>query len=211
MVSIKGTLDSATTTILQRYLNVAAYLVDYVSRKPPRGAVAFSESTSSTRRYDDVDGGRFWYHGNILVLGGGTFRIDDLLTATEVKRGGYVLAASDYILRPYNEYPKTEIILTEFRFPGDLTGYRTPMWGTGLAQFEVTGTWGYCAAADRPPVIKEAVLTQAERMYERMGLKARDLVNSVRDPWKKIDPFVLDMLESAQLVKSDDGTAEIVV
>lgn len=198
MVSMKTPLSTEDTALLQRYLNSAAYIVDYVTRKPVRGYEAYSASASETRIFDDplTD----------------SIEIDDLVGApTLVQRGTITINPTYYKMWPYNpgDGPYTKIML-RLDVVINATAVQTSLWynhpfkKVGVGQIAVTGTWGYCLANKRPAVVKEAVLTQAERMYERMGLKARDLANAVRDPWKKIDPLVLDMLDAAGLMKSEE-------
>lgn len=197
-LSIKA--DKTPAVDLWQFLNAAAYIVDQVTRRPPRGAIAFSATAApETRYFDDT--------------GSGTVRIDDLLLTTPITivRGGTTLAATDYILRPYNELPKGEIVIVEYAAPSDTTGYRLPYRRYGMRQIAVTATWGFCTLANRPVVVKEAVLVQAERMYERMGMKSRELATAIRDPWKSIDPFVMAMLTSSGLVKGEAGEEEYVV
>lgn len=201
--------DLEQDDLLQEYLNSAAYIVDYVTRKPPRGKEAFSASEEETRLFDDPlwPYGSYWANSNGAVI-----EIDDLLEVTAITRASTALVATDYILRPYNQYPKTQLVIVRYVTPTTTEGYVTPYPGLGTAQISITGVWGFCTDEDdRPPVVREAVLTQAERMYERMGLKARDLANAVRDPWKAIDPFVLAMLEVAGLCRADRADKREVV
>jgi hypothetical protein len=197
-VGIK-TLDPSPTDptrlLLQRYLNSAAYVVDYVTRRPPRGKAAYSLDSGATRHFDD--------------LLQDTLPIDDLVgTPTLITRGTVTIAPAYYKLWPYNpgDGPYTKLLL-RLDVVINATAVQTSLWyghpykGVGVEQIAITGNWGYCAADKRPPVVKEATLIQAERMYERRGMKSKDLVNALRDPWKTIDPFVLALLDASGLKK----------
>jgi hypothetical protein len=54
----------------------------------------------------------------------------------------------------------------------------------GLGQFAVTGTWGYCTAANRPEAVKQAVLSLAAIMYKAGNLSMDAVLNMVsnQDP-----------------------------
>jgi hypothetical protein len=58
----------------------------------------------------------------------------------------------------------------------------------------VTGTWGYCTQANRPAVVKEATLMQAERLYERISVSPTEMLAAMRDPYRSIDPLVKAVL-----------------
>lgn len=175
--------DAVPDGMLQGILNAAARVVDAVSRPPPVGWPwpAFSESPEATRYYPDP----------YMARAPEPVPIDDLLTVVEVSRGGTVLAeGTDYLLVPYgtDELPKTELLLA----------VGAGAWSTtllaGRRNIAITGTWGYCAADNRPPEIAEATLLQAVIFYQRYGLDVETLAQAVGDPLKAADRSVERML-----------------
>lgn len=175
--------DAAPQPMLQGILNTAARVVDAVARPPPPGWPwpAFSESPELTRYYPDP----------YMARAPEPVPIHDLLSVTEVSRGGTVLTeGTDYLLAPYgtDEWPKTELLLA----------VGAGVWGTTLltarVNLKIIGTWGYCAAADRPPEIAEATLLQAVIFYQRYGLDVETLAQAVGDPLKAADRSVERML-----------------
>jgi hypothetical protein len=192
-VSVEAT-DVTADTLLQQLLDTAAYMVDQATRRPPEGKEAFSATSSETRYFDDP---RL-----------GTVAIDDALTVTAITRGGTTITSTYYQLRPYNpgNGPYTSI-----QFRSDATSitniewYGYPHTYMGTRQIAVTGTWGYCTQANRPAVVKEATLTQAEKLYERFGISPAELLTAMRDPYKTLDPLVAAML--APLMKGRSNFA----
>jgi hypothetical protein len=79
--------------------------------------------------------------------GAETLRISDLITATTIKidLGGdgifeTTLASSDYLLQPYNDYPKTRVIMSHMGNYGDFAD--------GIPRgVEIAGVWGYAETA----------------------------------------------------------------
>lgn len=175
--------DAAPDPMLQGILNTAARVVDAVSRQPPAGWPwpAFAESPPLTRYYPDP----------YMARAPEPVALDDLLTVTEVSRGGTVLTeGAGYLLLPYgaDALPKTELLLA----------VGAGAWSTtllaGRVNIAVTGTWGYCAADNRPPEIAEATLLQAVIFYQRYGLDVETLAQAVGDPLKAADRSVERML-----------------
>lgn len=153
-------------------LEAAAEMVDRYTRGYRIGYEAFSASTSETRYYDDF-----------LVIDGVLY-IDDAVTVTAVTRAGTTVSSGNYYTYPYNagEGPITQIRLLAGAgviappFPIGAITYGYPFERAGVKQYAVTGTWGYCTQASRPPLIKEATLTLAVRMYELSNLGKDNMV-----------------------------------
>lgn len=166
-----GSADASDDALLQQYLDTAAWLVDKLTRGHKPGKEAFSATSSETRLFDDY--------------GTGTVEIDDLLTATAITRGGTTITTDYYKLWPYNEVPKTALQLR-----ADAPSYAaagqywlgTHLRGVGTAQISITGTWGYCALADRPLVVKELTLQIAEMFYMELGLSSQELMAALQNP-----------------------------
>ena len=186
--------NTDSDTLLQQVLDAAAHIVD-AARNPmgfnrlPLGAEAFSATAAGVTRYFD----------DPLT---GVIEIDDLIGApTAVVRNSTTLDTADYALWPYNpgDGPYTRILLRsdalwEPTLTSGATWYGYPNVGSGARMIAVTGTWGYCAQADRPAVVKEATLMQAERLYERIKVRAEDMLQAMRDPYKGMDPLVKAVL-----------------
>lgn len=171
--------DDKPNDLLQRYLNAAAYLVDSQTRGAREGQEAFSATASITRYFDDY------------IREDGVIDIDDAVTVTAVVRGGQTLDSSTYYTYPYNagEGPITRIYLLSssitlpsYQLGGSSYGY--PYRDVGVKAIQVTGTWGYCTSANRPPEIKEATLMQAAAMYRKVYMPPRDVAQAIRDPFK---------------------------
>jgi hypothetical protein len=165
--------------MLQQILDSAAQIVDHVTRGYRRGYEAFSASASEARHYDDAPDG--------------TLRIDDAVTVTAVTRQSAAQVEGntrDYVLYPYNTTPKQEIRFMYGR-GGGYDPARSPM---AVRAVSVTGTWGYCTEATRPAIVKEATLTQAEKIYERIAIAPAELLVAMRDPYRYVDAFVVAML-----------------
>jgi hypothetical protein len=165
--------DTGSDTLLQRVLDAAARMFDGATRGGGiEGAEAYSASASATRYYDDDNSGVLY--------------VDDVLTVTALTRGGTAIDTADYKLYPYNpgSGPYTRIYLradaeTPITLGGTWYGY--PQSGVGLGQFAVTGTWGYCTAANRPEAVKHAVLSLAAVMYKAGNLSMEQVLNMVSD------------------------------
>lgn len=206
-VRIKVPLTVTTQDILlYNLLNVAARIVDAVTRQPPEGKEAFS-TVEETRYFDD--------------FGSGIIAIDDLYDIDPLELapvhgvvlGDTTLLTTEYTLYPYNSRPYTQIRYNNntpisYYHTGYLSGYgygrAYPFSSVALRQVAITGDWGYCTEATRPSEVKEATLTQAERLFERFNIKITDIMAAMRDPYKSIDPTVLLMLQG--LIK-DRGVA----
>jgi hypothetical protein len=182
-----------SNTLLQQVLDAAAHIVD-TARNPqgcdrlPTGAEAFSATASNATRYFD----------DPMT---GVIEVDDLLTLDGITRNGTALSADDYVTWPYNpgNGPITRILLRSDTLydPLVLTGanwYGYPNVGRGARMIAVTGTWGYCTQANRPAVVKEATLMQAERLYERISVSPTEMLAAMRDPYRSIDPLVKAVL-----------------
>lgn len=184
--------------LLQDLLNVAARIVDANTRRPPEGYEAFS-LVEETRYFDD--------YGSGIISLPDLYEVDPAATlpSHSVVYGTTTLLATEYTLYPYNGRPYTQL---RFNSLSPLPSFsNTYVYGYGygrgypypnvaLRQVAITGNWGYCPANARPPEVKEATLTQAERMYERFGIKATDIMAAMRDPFQSADPTVLLMLQS---------------
>lgn len=186
--------NTDSDTLLQQVLDAAAHIVD-TARNPvgcnrlPLGAEAFSATAAGVTRYFD----------DPLT---GVIEIDDLIGApTAVVRNSTTLDTGGYTLYPYNpgDGPYTRIFLRsdalwEPTLTSGATWYGYPNVGSGARMIAVTGTWGYCAEADRPAIVKEAALMQAERLYERMMVRPEDMLAAMRDPYRGMDPLVKAVL-----------------
>lgn len=198
---LKDRLNITSTTSdgkLQSMLDSAAVIVDQQTRGYRVGYEAFSESASETRYFNDV------------LQEYGFVAIDDCLSVTQVSRGGTVLDPLYYQLSPYNN-PNGMADRLETRgdsvFPflalmTTSSWYHFPYRGVGAKQFAITGTWGFCTQAKRPPVIREATLLIATRMYERANLSNADLTAILASGGSagiRIDPIVEAMLGPLRL------------
>lgn len=169
MVGIEAS-NTASDTMLQRILDAAARMFDGATRGAMEGYEAYSESASEARLYDDDNSG-------VLL-------IDDCLSVTALTRGGETITTDYYKLYPYNpgDGPYTRIYLRgDVTAPITLGGtwYSYPQSGVGLAQFSVTGTWGYCTSANRPEAVKNAVLNLAAVMYKTQALTLDQVMQMV--------------------------------
>jgi hypothetical protein len=163
---------TTSTAYLQSLLNTAAQQVDSLTRGYRPGYEAFSASEAEARLFDDDLSG--------------VVDIDDCLTISQVLRGATAITSPYYQKRPYNSLPVTQLVFradTTFDPPylGDGTWYAYPIRGVGLGQFSITGTWGYCTAATRPPAITAATLELAIWAYGLAGLSLADQVVALRD------------------------------
>jgi len=70
------------------------------------------------------------------------------------------LATTDYWTEPRNETPKTSIRMK----PQGAEHFTLREYSV-----EVTATWGYNATASIPPVVSQATLLQANRLWNRRG------------------------------------------
>jgi hypothetical protein len=162
--------NTDSDTMLQRVLDAAARMFDGATRGAKEGAEAFSQANSSARRYDDY-------------VCNGYVDIDDATAVTIVARDGQTLTVTtDYLLYPYNpgNGPYTRIVWTSNAggFQGGSARYVD---GLGYGAIEVTGTWGYCTAANRPEAVKNAVLNLAAVMYKSQALTMEQVMNMVSD------------------------------
>jgi hypothetical protein len=171
------------TVLYQALVNAGAYLVDWCTRMPPRGTEAFSATGTAeapvTRLFDDDLSG--------------IVRLDDCLQVISVTRNGQAVDPSYYQLWPYNELPRTQLYFRiDLILPTTLAGgwYGYPYRDQGPGQIAVSGVWGFCAAADRPPIIKEATLMQAQSLYQRIGLNPSALLQALQNPSRALDPRV---------------------
>ena len=149
--------DSGADGLLQQMLNSAAFLVDGFTREARQGYEAFSASASETRVFADD---------------GGFVALDDALVLTSVSKAGVVLSAGQSQVYPYQDasaprLPITAIILRDPAAPLFWSGL--PISSVVCGRVEVVAQWGFCDAANRPPVIKEATLLQASLMVQRLG------------------------------------------
>lgn len=176
-INVTGTDDD---TMLQQILNSAGMVVDALTRQPPRDKWAFKDYAGEVRTFDDDRSG-------VII-------IDDCISVTSIGREGETMTETDdYKLEPANATPKTRIVFRATGWPYD------PRSSWDAAQgVEVTGTWGYCAAADLPAAITEATLTQAEKLYERVGVSPEVLTQAIGDPWRTADKVVVAMLAPFQ-------------
>lgn len=184
-----GIPSGTAATYQQQLLNDAAYMVDALTRGVKDGYEAFSPSASEDRIYDDdlTD----------------AIEIDDLIGApTAVKRGTVTIDPVYYKTYPYNpgKGPVTKIL---FRLDAliNATQVATSLWyghpyrGLGAGMITVTGVWGYCLAADRPPTVKEATLMLAELRYRQESLSLSEIVAMLQtDPTKFLTKPLWDRL-----------------
>jgi hypothetical protein len=136
--------------------------------------------------------------------------IDDLLTVTQVTRGGTVVPSTEYQLYPLNRGngPATKIVFrgdSSFNelvvlTPSSWYGY--PYKGMGVGQIAITGTWGYCTLANRPVVVKEATLMLAEVLVERIAFSTKARSEVMRDPIAAMNKDVMRVLQEAGLIKA---------
>jgi hypothetical protein len=160
--------NTDSDTLLQRVLDAAARMFDGATRGAKEGAEAFSQANSSARRFDD-------YTGN------GYVDIDDATAVTIVARDGQTLTVTtDYLLYPYNpgSGPYTRIVWTS-NAGGFAGGSARYVGDVGRGAIEVTGTWGYCTAQNRPEAVKNAVLNLAAVMYKSQALTMEQVMNMV--------------------------------
>ncbi len=170
--------DTSHDAMLQQWLNAAAWVVDRHTRQPIEGYPAFSESSSEVRYFDDDFGTS------------GSIEIDDAVSVASMTRGDTTISAGQFKTFPYNpgNGPITRLFLrgdSAFPFLAVITTsswYNYPYRGAGVGQIAVTGTWGYCTAANRPFAVKEATLIMAGMFYQRRSLKRSDLIMAMRNP-----------------------------
>jgi hypothetical protein len=191
--------DGKPTALLQRYLNAAAEVIDAQTRGSLEGYEAFSASASETRYFDDI------------ISNNGAIDIDDAVTVTALTRGGVTIASTDYYTYPYNRGngPITQLRLLSSALVSNPVyqmlgrSYNFPYKGVGVKAMAVTGTWGYCTAALRPPEIKEATLLQAASMYRKTYMPSSEVAQAIRDPFK----FLIDDVQMliGRFITSDVG------
>jgi hypothetical protein len=170
-----------------------------VTRRPPRGAIAFSATSPGTVRY---------YDDTISDLG--YVKIDDCLAVTAVSREGTTIPLTYTKLYPYNELPATRLMLradavfNELMLFDTSTWYNYPFKGTGAGQVAITGTWGFCTSGtDRPAVVKEATLQLATLYFQRLSITVSDLLQAMGNPHKKAESAIMTLLSDAGLVNTD--------
>lgn len=175
-------------------------MVDGLTRGYRPGYEAFSASSSEIRYFDDV------------MREPGYVPIDDCLSVSLVQRNGNTVTSGNYKLWPYNRttdaMPATHLYLAAFAsIPTDVfTGsgfYNYPFQGVGAAGFAITGVWGYCTAANRPPVIKEVTLKIAKQLYDEAAYTAKDMMQAVANPSNWVDKAIIRMLERSGLMKTE--------
>jgi hypothetical protein len=112
-------------------------------------------------------------------------------------RAGYAIASNVYKLYPWNpgKGPYTRLYFAADAASPQVLGigntfYNYPYQGVGVGQIAITGTWGYCKAVDRPSVVEEAVLRQAEKMYEMSLLSPAELAAMIVNPAKVLSPDI---------------------
>lgn len=182
---------AAPETAWQEYLNTAAQIVDELTRGYKPGYEAFSASSSETRYFDDV-------------LNEVIHPIDDLLTVSAVTRNGVTVVTSDYQLHPYNRANRAANAI-EFSIYNISTGGTAGFYhsGVGYAQIAITGTWGYCTQANRPPAVKEAALKIAKQLYDEGAYTAKDMMQAVTNPANWVDRAVKNLLQRAGLMAAE--------
>ena len=176
--------DTASDAILQRVLNSAARQFDMKTRRPPEGREAFSESASETRYFDDAYTARY-------------VAIDDLLTVSAVVRGTDTITSDYYYLDPRGT-PHTRFYFQPNSYPG----YSYPYLGIGLGQIAITGTWGYCTAANRPDQVGNAVLNLAAIMYKLQAVNLDQVLQMVsnQSPYGIMAATVKDAIQTFRKV-----------
>lgn len=193
---------NADAPSVQAMINAAAVMVDGLTRGYRPGYEAFSASASEQRLFND----------DIQVSG--IVEIDDALTVTALTRGSSTVGSTYYQLYPYNpgNGPYTRILmrmdliwlLGAVISPSSWYGYPYP--GVGAAQVAVTGTWGYCTAANRPAVVKEATLALAKQLFDEGAYTAKDMLQAVQNPTAWVDKRVYALLQRAGLIRGEsDG------
>jgi len=188
--------NSASNSLMQQYLDSAANVIDGVTRKPPNGAIAYSATPSGVVRYY-----------NDVLRDRGLVYIDDCLAITKVQRASTVLDATAYKAYPYNELPWTELYLNmsvmfiDNALFGANSWYGSPFFGEGAGAIAIEGTWGYCQANARPPVVKEATLQLATLYYQKKSVSISDLLGAIGNPSKKAEGEIMQMLYEANLVR----------
>lgn len=171
-ISANTPVSAATAAMCQQLLDAAAESVDAATRGYTPGLEAFSEANSAVWRYDDAPMG--------------VVQIDDFTTITAITRNGASVGDGEYLLGPdYNHPPYYELIFRSnpvVPVPPSIYGW--DVWanpGWGRATLAVTGKRGYCAAGNRPAIIKEAVLALAEFGYEYAGADMNTKLIAVRN------------------------------
>ena len=194
MAELQARVNDDTSSYLQQLLDAAANLIDNSTGRNVRGTPLFAATTSTTKYYDY---NALAYNPSVDPIA--RLYIPDAVTITAVVVGGSstLTANTDYFQMPYAQ-ERGNAPIEWLEFATALATYPLAIqypWGNvGKRQIAITGTWGYCTLANRPPEIKEATLIQAVRMYERQNLKTSDIVLMVQNPWKHLDPLVEEMI-----------------
>lgn len=148
------------------------------------------------RRFDTESATKY-YDGDTMLF------IDDLLTVTTLKTdedgdGTYenTFAATDYILYPRNEYPKTYIKINP---NGSYGGFAAGI----LNGVEIAGTWGYATTVPQP--VRRAAIIQVCRWFKRKDSAYQDVVGSADTGtvtvYKGLDPDIELILDSGHYKK----------
>lgn len=185
--------ETADTTRMQRLLDTAARLFDRETRGASNvveGTEAYS-ATTATRYFDDA------VHYNYLD-------IHDLLSVTEITRGSTEVPPANYKLLPLNPGtgPYTAIQfgygLTIERDTEDHWYYNNPAIGYITGGISITGSWGYCTEANRPPAVKEAVLNWAAVIYKTGAVNMTELLQMIttQNPHRILAANVVEIVRS---------------
>jgi hypothetical protein len=196
-------LNATSNAKHQQMLDTAARMVDLYTRNRNAdllGTEAFTASASATRTYDHV------------LRNGGKLEIDDLIGApTAVTIGGTSITPIATYITGLPENPGNGPY-TALQFRYDTTNIMGAgnawYWnGIGVGQIAVTGVWGFCTQANRPPEIKEATLLQAVRLYELANLGKDNMVQMALagGSLPAIDPQVAIMLKPFRRYGSTGG------
>lgn len=146
IAEFKAVTDISSTsddTLIQTYLDNAKQTIeDMAGRK-------FGVSGTSVRYYDAREA---YEDGRLLVLD------EDLVSLTSIVNGdGTSIATGDVFLLPFNDSPKTEILIKE-------TSASRWTWGTNPENsVEITGVWGFSTTVPDP--VYQATMRLAAFFY----------------------------------------------
>jgi hypothetical protein len=182
------TAEHNDDTWIQQLLDAASRAVDAYTRSYLPGYEAFTAIDADETRYYDDDIQRGWVD------------IDDCISITTVERSGVVQDTQFYRLGPPNRGngPITQVIWSINRFPVLNLYYGAQYPHIGVQQIAITGKFGYCAAADRPEVVREAVLRTAEWWYEASQLSPADRGAMIVNPARQLSDEVKNVLQSVK-------------
>ena len=143
------------------------------------------------RKFDTITESRYFDGHNPL-------RIDDIASTTGVLiyldedgDGTYAttLAATDYLLQPYNSFPKTRVIPSPNSTIGGFTSVSMGV--------KITATWGYPSV---PEPVKRANLIQAMRWFKRKDTAFADVLGNPEmgtvTVYKGLDPDIKESLHA---------------